>query len=79
MRGMKGLFEKYIQAISEKFSHEETSEMGYRADLEQLLQGVFESIKVKRIDHDAKAREGNKPDFAVLKGEVPILYLEGLC
>jgi len=70
------MFEKYIQSISSKFSHKETSEMGYRTDFELLLKGIFESINVKRIDHDAKAKQGNKPDFIVLNGPVPILYIE---
>lgn len=73
---MKDLFEKYIQSISAKFSHHETSEMGYRADFEILLKGIFETIKVKRIDHDAKATQGNKPDFVVLNHDIPILYIE---
>src|SRR3989344_3201079 len=73
---MDNLFTNYIQSISAKFSHRETSEMGYRTDFEILLKGVFESINVKRIDHDAKAIQGNKPDFAVLKNDVPILYNE---
>lgn len=73
---MKTLFENYIQSISSKFMHEETSEMGYRADFENLIKGVFESINVKRVDHDAKARQGNKPDFIVLNKDVPILYIE---
>lgn len=73
---MKNLFEQYIQSISKKFSHEETSEMGYRADFEILLKGIFASIKVERIDHDAKAKEGNKPDFVVINHSVPIVYIE---
>lgn len=73
---MQNIFENYIQSISSKFSHEETSEMGYRTDFEVLLKGIFESIKVHRIDHDAKAHQGNKPDFVVLKFDVPILYIE---
>ena len=73
---MKNLFEKYIQSISSKFSHEETSEMGYRTDFEILIGGIFESINVKRIDHDAKAKQGNKPDFVVLNHDIPILYIE---
>lgn len=73
---MQKLFETYVQSISSKFSHEETSEMGYRTDFEILIKGVFESINVKRIDHDARAIQGNKPDFAVLKNDVPILYIE---
>lgn len=72
---MQNLFEKYIQDISSKYSHEETSEIGYRTDFEDLLKGIFAKIHVKRIDHDAKAVEGNKPDFVVFK-EVPILYVE---
>ena len=41
--------------------------MGYRTEFEILLKEIFESINVKRIDHDAKAIEGNKPDFVVRK------------
>ncbi|MBN1262835.1 MAG: N-6 DNA methylase [Candidatus Pacebacteria bacterium] len=69
-------FNDYIQAISSKFSHKETSEMGYRTNFEILLKGIFESINVKRIGHDDKARQGNKPDFVVLKNDIPILYIE---
>lgn len=73
---MKESIEKYIQDISEKFRHQETSELGYRTDFEILLQKIFESIKVKRIDHDAKTKDGNKPDFAVLSGDIPLVYIE---
>lgn len=70
------LIQQYISSISSKFAHEETSEMGYRTDFELLLKGIFEAIKVSRFDHDAKAKEGNKPDFVVVKDDVPILYIE---
>ncbi|MFH1187785.1 MAG: type ISP restriction/modification enzyme [bacterium] len=73
---MQNLFENYIRSISSKFSHEETSEMGYRTDFEILIKGVFDSINVKRIDHDARAKQGNKPDFVVVNHDVPILYIE---
>jgi len=73
---MQNIFNNYIQSISSKFSHLETSEMGYRADFEILLKGIFESIKVRRVDHDAKARQGNRPDFIVLNKDVPLLYIE---
>ena len=73
---MKNIVENYIHSISKKFSYEETSEMGYRTDFEILLKGIFESINVKRFDHDAKAKEGNKPDFVLHKHNVPILYIE---
>jgi type I restriction-modification system DNA methylase subunit len=73
---MKNIFDNYIRSISSKFSHKETSEMGYRADFEILLKEIFKSINVKRIDHDARAIQGNKPDFVVLNHDVPILYIE---
>jgi type I restriction-modification system DNA methylase subunit len=73
---MQNIFDKYIQSISSKFSHKETSEMGYRTDFEILLKGIFETINVQRIDHDARAKQGNKPDFVVLNYDVPILYIE---
>ena len=42
-----------------------------------MLKGIFKSIiALPRINHDARAKQGNKPDFAVLKGDVPILYIE---
>jgi type I restriction-modification system DNA methylase subunit len=73
---MQDIFKNYIQSISSKFSHEETTEMGYRADFEFLLKEIFKSINVTRFDHDARAREGNKPDFVVIKNGIPILYIE---
>ena len=73
---MPDSLQDYIQAISAKFSREETSEMGYRADFEILLRRLFESVNVTRFDHDPKAKEGNKPDFVVVKNDVPLLYIE---
>ena len=73
---IKDILQNYVGAILLKFSHEETSEMGYRADFEILLKGIFESINVSRFDHDARAKRGNKPDFVVVKNDVPILYIE---
>jgi len=73
---MQDIFKNYIQSVSSKFSHEETTELGYRADLEFLLKKIFEVIKGQRIDHDPKAKQHKKPDFVVLKFDIPILYLE---
>ncbi|MBU0569939.1 N-6 DNA methylase [Patescibacteria group bacterium] len=73
---MKNIFESYIQSVSSKFTHEEMSEMGYRTDFEILLKGIFESIKVSRFDNDPKAKGGNKPDFVVVKNDIPLLYIE---
>ncbi|MCG2788839.1 MAG: hypothetical protein L6405_02680 [Actinomycetia bacterium] len=73
---MQNILEKYIYSITSKFAYKETSELGYRTDFEILLKSIFESIKVTRFDHDAKAKQGNKPDFVVLNHDIPILYIE---
>ncbi len=73
---MQKIFETYIQAISAKFSREETTEMGYRTAFEIMLEGVFEKISIQRIDHDPKAVEGNRPDFVVGTKDIPLLYIE---
>jgi len=73
---MQDIFKNYIKSVSSKFSHEETTEMGYRTDFEILLKDIFKTIKVTRLDHDAKAIHGNKPDFVVLNYDIPILYIE---
>jgi len=73
---MTDFFKSYIQKISEKCFYEETSEYGYRTDFENLLKNIFEEINVKRIDHDAKAFKGNKPDYIIRKNDIPILYIE---
>ncbi|HQG57958.1 MAG TPA: N-6 DNA methylase [Candidatus Dojkabacteria bacterium] len=73
---MSTILEKYIENISKKYTNDHTSEYGYRTDFEILLSEVFEKINVKEIEHDAKTKEGNKPDFIVTKNSVPILYIE---
>jgi len=73
---MKSYLDQYVESISTKFSYEETSEMGYRTDFELLLKEIFATIDITRFDHDAKAKKGNKPDFVVVKNDVPILYIE---
>lgn len=72
---MREAFAKYITDISNKYAHPETSEMGYRTEFETLLKQVFAALKIDRIDHDAKAVHGNKPDFVVIK-KTPLLYVE---
>ncbi|MFH1410665.1 MAG: type ISP restriction/modification enzyme, partial [Patescibacteria group bacterium] len=73
---MQNLFENYNRAIASKFAHKETSEMGYRADFEKLLEGIFSTLNIKRIDHDPKSQQGNKPDFILYNHDVPLLYIE---
>lgn len=69
-------FDVYLNSVSKKFSHPETSEMGYRTDFEVLLKDIFQSVNNLRIDHDAKANLGNRPDFIVRNHVIPILYIE---
>jgi hypothetical protein len=74
---MNNIFENYLNSISQKFKRKETSEMGYRTDFEILLKSIFERVvSFPAIDHDAKAKGGNKPDFVILKFDIPILYIE---
>lgn len=73
---MQNSFDTYINSVAKKFSRSETSEMGYRTDFELLLVDIFSSVKVLRIDHDAKATKGNKPDFIIRNHDIPILYIE---
>lgn len=74
---MQNIFDKYINLVSKKFKLEQTSEMGYRTEFENLLNQLFGNVKsFSGIDHDAKAFKGNKPDFVVRKNNIPILYIE---
>src|SRR3989344_235490 len=73
---MQDILGTYIQSITSKFSYEETSEMGYRTDFEELLKQVFSSINNTHVFHDARTQNGNKPDFIVLKDKIPLLYIE---
>lgn len=68
--------QKYLSKIAEKFKDSQTSEMGYRTDFENFLETIFTKEQKYHIHHDAKAVGGNKPDFVVLKNQVPILYIE---
>ena len=70
------LLDDYILQISNKFSFAETTELGYRTDFELLLKNIFDEINVKRIDHDARTDNKNKPDFIVRKNNIPILFIE---
>lgn len=68
--------DEYLAKIAQKFKDPQTSEMGYRTDFENLLETIFPKEQKYQIHHDAKAVGGNKPDFVVLKNQVPLLYIE---
>lgn len=65
-----------LNNIALKFKDSQTSEMGYRTDFENFLLTIFPKEQKYQIHHDAKSVGGNKPDFVVLKNQVPVLYIE---
>ncbi|MFA7628523.1 MAG: type ISP restriction/modification enzyme [Candidatus Dojkabacteria bacterium] len=74
--GTQEIFNQYLKDVSIKYADTNTSEYGYRTPFENFLKEIFSEIKVTNIDHDGKAVGGNKPDFVLSKGNVPLLYLE---
>ncbi len=73
---MKTIVFNYLIDISKKYSRETSSEYSYRTEFERFLKQVFEKMGVIEIDHDAKTTGGNKPDFVIIKNQIPILYIE---
>lgn len=73
---MKSIVFDYLDGISQKYSRETSTEYSYRTEFESFIKQVFESMHISAIDHDAKSKDGNKPDFAIIKNNVPILYIE---
>lgn len=73
---MKTTVAKYLQGISHKFARETSTEYSYRTEFEEFIKQVFEKLGVTTIDHDAKSTDGNKPDFAIINNQIPILYIE---
>jgi predicted helicase len=73
---MKTIVSNYLSDLAKKYSSETSSEYSYRTEFEQFLNGVFDKMGVSRIDHDAKSKGGNKPDFVIVKNQIPILYIE---
>ncbi len=73
---MKQIVSEYLAGVSNKFFRETSSEYSYRTEFEMFLRQVFESMNISAIDHDAKSKDGNKPDFAIIKNLIPILYIE---
>lgn len=67
---------QYLQEISRYFLDDNSSEMSYRTPFENLLKEIFPVEKGYRTQHDQRAIAGNKPDFIIFKGDIPILYIE---
>ena len=69
-------FQKYTDNVAKKFSNENTSEYGYRSDLEALLGHIFSELNIHDIQNDPLSLDGSKPDFVIVKNQVPMLYIE---
>mgnify|MGYP001343175187 FL=1 len=66
----------YLKNLEAYISDDISSEMSYRTDFQRLLELSFSKQDKFHIQHDPKAVSGNKPDFIVIKDNVPLLYIE---
>lgn len=73
---MKNIVGNYLSDLSQKYARETSTEYSYRTEFEQFIKELFSSMNISAIDHDAKSNDGNKPDFAIIKNQIPILYIE---
>ncbi|HRX44209.1 MAG TPA: N-6 DNA methylase, partial [Candidatus Dojkabacteria bacterium] len=67
---------KYVNRISSLYNGNDATEYTYRTDFQELLQNVFEDIKVEEIKQESRTGDDNKPDFIIAKNKVPLLYIE---
>jgi predicted helicase len=67
---------EYISEIQKYFTDENSSEHSYRTSFENYLKEIFPKEKGYLTQQDQKAIDGNKPDFVILKNNVPLLRIE---
>ncbi len=67
---------EYLESVVTYFKDETSSEMSYRTGFQKFLETLFPKSEKYHIQHDPKAISGNKPDFIILKNEIPLLYIE---
>lgn len=68
--------ETYITEIGKYYQDPNSSEMSYRTPFQNYLESIFPKVEKYVVQHDQRAQSGNKPDFIVLKNNVPVLYIE---
>jgi hypothetical protein len=66
----------YLRAIEGYFREEQSSEMSYRTPFQNYLEALFPKSEGYVVQHDQRSVGGNKPDFIVRRGDVPLLYIE---
>lgn len=66
----------YLADIARYFSDAASSEMSYRTPCQNYLKTIFPESAGYKIQHDQKSVGGNKPDFIIYRGDVPLLYIE---
>lgn len=68
--------QNYLSEIVKYFKDENSSEHSYRTSFENYLKEIFPADKGYFTQQDQRAINGNKPDFIVLKNNIPLLYIE---
>ncbi len=68
--------QNYLEEIQTYYKDINSSEISYRTPFQKFLENIFKREDGYRVQHDAKSVGGNKPDFIVIKNNVPILYIE---
>lgn len=66
----------YLDELARYFRDSNSSEMSYRTPFQHWLGHIFPKEDGFLIQHDQRSISGNKPDFVVIKNEVPLLYIE---
>ena len=66
----------YLREVADYYADENSSEHSYRTAFQNYLGTLFPKVDGFRIQQDAKAIDGNKPDYIILKDKVPLLYIE---
>lgn len=75
---MIDVVENYLKKIEHTLQTEKATELSYRSHLESLVKELGNQLLGKHIDaiNDPKRIDCGKPDFIIMKGEIPLGYIE---